>query len=129
MTINAVYDPKLWLQPSTPTPAMSAEFRAAARALLNAEAHAAPFRLLDAEDAPEETCDGSEAADFLLTPRCIVRVVSSPSECPLFVRVVKLLANDSVLVQDLTVPAVRWRERLDNGGIGLTAEAVEVGGE
>lgn len=127
MTINTVYDPKLWLQPSTPTPAMRAEFRDAARALLNAEAHAAPFRLLDAEDDAAEQCDPADAADLGIGVGDVVSVYPAGAWEPRM-GYVRAISDAGMFLVQMQFGALKWWYERDVRLV-LVVEAVEVGGE
>jgi len=86
------------------------------------------FNLLDRIDDPAYGLDASDAGDLSIRPGAIVRVLNSPAACPLFVRVKRVLCNDTLRVEDLTTPAVTWKVGVDEVALGLTPESANIGG-
>lgn len=81
----------------------------------------------DAPAAPAYGIDASDAADFALRPNDVCFVLSSNPDCREFVRVEKLLCNDTAVVSNLVYRGIQRRVGIDDLRIAVAREAVEVG--
>lgn len=103
--------------PAIPTAEHRAACRADALALLDVTAPA----------EPHETLDPSDAGDTAVRPGDVVYLLDSNPNCRLYVRVVKVLCNDMLLVRDLVYGAVQWKVSVEDVALALVSEAAEVG--
>lgn len=78
------------------------QLRADAQRILEASAH--EKRMAEAVHAPPVTA---------IHPGSIVRLLNSSPYCPMYVRVLKVYANDTLTVQSLCVSGVQWKVGID----------------